>query len=639
MSSNNPVSPSVAFRQHLDQIIQYQHRRERMFNLPDLHAFFYKRVVERRRPAEEEHDSDVASSSAHESQQADLLADAAYPEFSLFGHIYPDIPDTDSDSTEEFVIPEIPPEAAPRESTAPAAEDITSDGPSAVPTTGAPTHEAHTAQVVAEHVPTGEAATADTSVIGGPTAVKPTTETSEWLVYDPEWYDSEQWETMENMEDLRQEIDTSADQAAVSTGNEDTTTPLYPHLPLERQTFLHGNPDSSSTEPFPSYYESYDAEASRINEETEQAYTYALSKVAESSLLFEDMSFRQHLTPFAPRAPPTFSPNVNPDLRSHQGPSAWPRTPVRPRNTSRFFPGGNTPTRARYAAQNPQSTVAVVHAMSSSEILSHASSSVQPQVATQPIEPAPLNKRLIEEAIRSGRISSGDKKAETFRAMTELLLDSEINDELRSKFSALSNDVLRLELDIFQGPESSAGNFLGPKTIEQITPIAHAFIEYLGFLDETLEKEARDAQSVKRAVVHAASDQTASLEMRFRGMIRPILRNLKRPRPAEHRILQTFIDLFDAYVYSDFLNVYNYQVIHDKVLYDERMAVSRLLITIWAVLQRTVGNYKAIMMVNDELKAQFISPAMGQIANYKAIWDDENALYRKEVDGGVRLGP
>lgn len=44
------------------------------------------------------------------------------------------------------------------------------------------------------------------------------------------------------------------------------------------------------------------------------------------------------------------------------------------------------------------------------------------------------------------------------------------------------------------------------------------------------------------------------------------------------------------------------------------------------------------MMVNDELKAQFITPAMGQVANSMAIWDDENAVYLDEVDGGVSLG-
>lgn len=89
-------------------------------------------------------------------------------------------------------------------------------------------------------------------------------------------------------------------------------------------------------------------------------------------------------------------------------------------------------------------------------------------------------------------------------------------------------------------------------------------------------------------------------------------------------------------MYSDFLNIYNYQVLHEEVR--GQMAVSGLLIEIWAVLHRTVGNHQAIMMVNDELKAQFITPAMGQVANSMAIWDDENAVYLDEVDGGVSLG-
>ncbi|KAH8423705.1 uncharacterized protein LDX57_001462 [Aspergillus melleus] len=657
MSNNTSVPPGVLARQHLDYIIQEQARRDRRLNMADLRAFFYKRCVEIRRPAEEEHEEDVTSSSAQHHQQVDVLEDAAFPEFSLFGHIYTDIPDTDSDSsTEIFPFDEVSHEDSPVK-----------------PTVDAPANEASTAHTVSGSAPTGGIAFTKTSIIDNSTTSEPASEANEWLVFDSkepvDLYDTA-YES-DQLEKMAMEIDTSAHQDAVSTSKEHTTTPLYPNLPPTRPIFPHGEPDLSAPEPFPAYCESYkgEGEASHFNEDVEQAYAYALSKVADERIRSEDMSFRHpSMTPFAGHGPhPSTSPSVNPEFNLHQGASGWPITPVRPRTTSRFFPSGNTPTRAPYATQNPLSKpIVVTHSMRSSEILGHASSSTSahPMLAAQPSDLASKYKRMAQEAVRRGRVSTADKKHMAFNAMTEMLLDSEINDELRSKFSALSNDVLRLELDIFQTPENSTGSFVGPQVIEQITPIAHAFIEYLGFLDQTLQREERDAQAVKAAVVQASSDQKASPEMKFRGMIRPILRyatqhpissilplipgsksqlikcsrNLKRPRPAEHRLLQIFIDLYDAYVYSDFLNIYNYQIIHDTVLYAERMAVSRLLISIWTILQRTVDNYKAIMVVNDELKAQFISPAMGTVANYQAIWDDENVAYQQEVDGGVRLG-
>ncbi|KAI9037405.1 uncharacterized protein KD926_000368 [Aspergillus affinis] len=624
MSNNNPVPPGGLARQHLDCIVQEQARCHRRINMPDLLAFFFKRRVEIRRPAEEEHEEDVTGLSDQHRQQADALEHVANPEFSLFGHIYPEIPGTDSDSsTEIFPFEDVAHEDVPGET---AAGNVPSTNLTAI--TGS--------------VPSG-VATVAVSINDNLTASDSIAEANEWLVFDPEkpvdpldteGSESGKWEDI----DMAMEIDTSAHQDAVSTGNKRTPSPPSLKLPPKRPIFPHGEPDLSAPIPFPPYCEPVEDAI-----EVEQAYAYALSKVADESLRLEEMSFRHpSMNPFAGHGPhPNTSPSVNAEFNHRQGSAGWPITPVRHRTNSRFFTSGNTPTRVPYVAPNPLSKpIVVTHSMRSSEILGHASSttSAQPLLAAQPSDLASKYKRMTQETVRRGRVSTADKKNMTFNAMTEVLLDPEINDELRSKFSALSNDVLRLELDIFQSPELSTGAFLGPQTIEQITPVAHAFIEYLGFLEQTLQKESRDALAVKSIVVHAAADKNASPEMRFRGMIRPILRNLKRPRPAEHRLLQTFIDLFDAYVYSDFLNIYNYQVIHDTVLYDERMIVSRLLISTWTILQHTVDNYMAIMVVNDELKAQFISPAMGTVANHQAIWDDENLLYQQEAEGGVRLG-
>lgn len=218
-SSNNTVPPDVAARQHLDRIIQEgQARRGRRFNLPDLHAFFHKRFVERRRPAEEEYDPDVASSSAQDSQEADILEGADTPEFSLFGHIYPDIPDSDSDSsTGEYYMAELPHEVAPGE--------FTPVQPNTEPTDVGPA-----AQGTAGSDPTSVPTTTEASVVDNSTASIPASDSTEWLLFDlgpeepldpsnPEGYDSD-WEKMVI------DVNTSANQGAVSTDYQGTTVSL-----------------------------------------------------------------------------------------------------------------------------------------------------------------------------------------------------------------------------------------------------------------------------------------------------------------------------------------------------------------------------------------------------------------------------
>ena len=229
MSNNTSAPPGILARQHLDYIIQEQARRDRRLNMADLRAFFYKRCVELRRPAEEELEEDVRSSSAQHHQQVDVLEDAAFPEFSLFGHIYTDIPDTDSDSsTEIFPFEEVSHEDSPGK-----------------PTADASANEASTAHTVSGSAPTGGIAFTKTSIIDNTTASKPASGANEWLLFEPEEsvdlydnaYESDQ------LEKMAMEIDTSAHQDAVSTGNEHTTVSLTCSDP-QKLSFLLNCPNS-----------------------------------------------------------------------------------------------------------------------------------------------------------------------------------------------------------------------------------------------------------------------------------------------------------------------------------------------------------------------------------------------------------
>lgn len=238
-SNSNSVPPSASARQRSRRVVQNQASHESVFNLSELHAFFYRRFVEVRRPAEEEREPDVTSSPDQGHQREDLLEDAEYPQFSLFGHIYTDIPDTDSSSsssTEEVFYPEVF-QAGPGESAAvPPHGDITSEGPSAIAGTAASTDEDHIEGLAVGDILTGATTTAaeDTSINGDTVSLEPTSDVNDWLVYDPEeptetcdpeLYDSDQWDNMDN---IPRETGTSANQDAVSTGNEGTTVSFTP---------------------------------------------------------------------------------------------------------------------------------------------------------------------------------------------------------------------------------------------------------------------------------------------------------------------------------------------------------------------------------------------------------------------------
>ncbi|KAA8646903.1 hypothetical protein EYZ11_012616 [Aspergillus tanneri] len=417
-----------------------------------------------------------------------------------------------------------------------------------------------------------------------------------------------------------------------ANNDEEGLTTNSPHIQAERETFLHGETESEATEPFPDYYESCEGDAPLVDEAHEQAYIYAVSKLAEETIRFGEIaSSDPSMTPFAARA-------ASPGNISTQPEQASTMDSFYPRSLPSRFPGDQGPQNnvmPPFAMQNfaPTYPCSNQPVQQGAVYMNAPIPQTGPAVVVQPGEvvPAAAIPAVSNEAIQRRRVAGEERKSAAIEEMRFLLSHEGIRVDLRKRFMDMSNMVLRMDWLLFGNLNAPDSVFLAAEVITEVQSIAAPLVHYLSFLDERLQVEVRDAELVKTSLANVARDQNMTPEVRFRNLTRIIIRHLRRPRPIEQRLLSVFLDFYDSHVYTDFLNIYNYQALHDDALFVERMELSRLLIAMWDVLNRTIENYNLVILINFDIKSQSVGPALAELDNPDQIWQEEHEIYQSEV--------
>ena len=96
--------------------------------------------------------------------------------------------------------------------------------------------------------------------------------------------------------------------------------------------------------------------------------------------------------------------------------------------------------------------------------------------------------------------------------------------------------------------------------------------------------------------------------------------------------MAVFQDLYDTYVYSDFLNIRNRQILREEGLHIERDNLARLLIAGWDVLSRAIENYNEIITINLDLKSCFVDPIMDRLPRSYEIWEEEWKEHQRQCE-------
>lgn len=98
-------------------------------------------------------------------------------------------------------------------------------------------------------------------------------------------------------------------------------------------------------------------------------------------------------------------------------------------------------------------------------------------------------------------------------------------------------------------------------------------------------------------------------------------RHLKKPRSLERRLLSAFLGVYDSYIYTMFLRIYNRQIVQETIPPPGNQ-LSRHLIGLWDVLNRSIENYELYVNMMVDMRDTFFGPVMEELARCPELWQE-----------------
>lgn len=86
--------------------------------------------------------------------------------------------------------------------------------------------------------------------------------------------------------------------------------------------------------------------------------------------------------------------------------------------------------------------------------------------------------------------------------------------------------------------------------------------------------------------------------------------HLYKPSEVEKNILEAFLDLYDTFVYTSFLNIRNRQILLEDIVDIERAEITRLLVALWDILCRVIENYDIYLSLMTRIDAEYLIPTI-----------------------------
>ncbi|PYH30996.1 uncharacterized protein BO87DRAFT_399965 [Aspergillus neoniger CBS 115656] len=361
-------------------------------------------------------------------------------------------------------------------------------------------------------------------------------------------------------------------------------------------TFLtQNNPNSSlplplhvNTERFPEYYRSCENRDARQNRQIEESYKLAISKLCE-----EVISFRQ-IDSLA-TAPLSFT-----------------------------MAGEEETTNA--------STMTNV--------------SETPKIESPPTPASQLNTRHAGVGSDSIPLVAEERKKSTLEQMRTMTSSEHMSLTTKTRFIDMSNTVLRLELLLFRRHATPVDPVLG-LTKDEVKEVMHHLEELkkcISIVNHILQQELTWARRVEYSVKQIAEDTQYNVVTRFRNMTELILNkakqiklthtlssHLNKPRPSERDLLTVFLDFFDAYIYTDFMNDYQRQLPVKENWNPVRVEMTRALIAVWDLINRAIESYDAIIRVTVDIKERYTEPNYREMQETPQAW--RSAMLAHHING------
>lgn len=99
----------------------------------------------------------------------------------------------------------------------------------------------------------------------------------------------------------------------------------------------------------------------------------------------------------------------------------------------------------------------------------------------------------------------------------------------------------------------------------------------------------------------------------------------------ERRLLCTFLDFFDAHIYTTFLHRYNRLIVCEVSVPKEITHLFDLLISMWDILNRSIETYECYVNMMLGIREDLFAPIIQEAARNPEIWQEGWTHYHDQL--------
>ncbi|PYI18581.1 hypothetical protein BO99DRAFT_433498 [Aspergillus violaceofuscus CBS 115571] len=345
-------------------------------------------------------------------------------------------------------------------------------------------------------------------------------------------------------------------------------SPIIPGINIERDE------QPSTNEPFPDYFTSCEQTDSRADTAQEEAYKYALSKVVEAGAQAQRLdAMLTSMTLFTPEW--TF-----PDPTT-----AFSNT--RPRSSTSNTPSTNSTSSSNRLTPPP----------------TPISGPPTPRLSTYPTWP-----------LHPDLENTTTNKQNILEEMRILTNSPTLSLPLRNRFITMCNTILSAHTLLFRrvpipGRHHPLDSLTQPQ-VHRALHLAHTLVTDLAALHHLLHGQYEHCHGAQQTIAHIAADTTNKNPFtRFREMAGIVINTLPTPHPTEQRLLLILLDLYDAYLYTDYHRLRQWPQMLAEGRDPGRLRLTNAFFRAWDLLTRALECYQAIAAVHADLIREFLRPA------------------------------
>ncbi|KAJ5150432.1 uncharacterized protein N7500_010621 [Penicillium coprophilum] len=187
--------------------------------------------------------------------------------------------------------------------------------------------------------------------------------------------------------------------------------------------------------------------------------------------------------------------------------------------------------------------------------------------------------------------------------LQDLLSEPQLRPEIREEFITIINATLKLNLVLFhQSPE-----FLASKEIKDARRPLDTILNHVKFVEDMLKEQLQTAEQVSYALEEVSLEVAFPYE-RLRKMATVVAQNMKKPRFLERRLLALYMNMYEEWIHTPFLNMRRPQILDEQVPNFPRTKIAR-------------HSYVTLGWVTLEIKRKYFAPTMGYLCDSPEIWE------------------